>query len=199
MQIGDGGGGGPVWIDHHELRATVFPRAGDVGHDVDLGGHGVAAPHHDQIRFRHLPRVDAAALSHAGDPAELRQRGADRQLLSRVAHDVAQPVDPVALHESHGAGIKEWPHRFAAKPRRGLREHAGDPVQCFIPGDAFELSRTPWPGAQQGVSQTIGMVDAFGVTADLGADHSGCVTVVRGAVHSADARAVQHLHRQGAG
>ena len=43
-------------------------------------------------------------------------------LLARIAHDVAQPVDAVALHQAHRAGVVIRPDRLAAMPRGGLRE-----------------------------------------------------------------------------
>ena len=121
MQVRRRRGRRAIRIDHHQFRSALFPRACDVRHHVDLGGDGIAAPHHDQVRLRHLARIDAAALADAGLPAGFRQRGADGEVLPRVAHDVAQPVDAVALHQAHRAGIVERPDRFcrrAAQRRR---------------------------------------------------------------------------------
>src|SRR5258708_2637181 len=42
-------------------------------------------------------------------------------------------------------------------------------------------------------------MNTLGVATDLGADYSRSVTVIRSAVDCADARAIQHLHRQSAG
>ncbi len=199
MQIRDGGGRRSIRIDHDEFRAPFLPRPGYVRHDVDLGRNRVAAPHHDQIRLRHLARIDAAALSDAGLPADFRQRGADRHLLPRIPHDIAQPVDAVALQQAHGAGEVKRPYRLGAMLRGDVGERAGDAVQCLVPRDTLELRRTLRPGAQQRMGQTVGVMNALGITADLGADHARRVTVVLRAAHGADAGAVQHLHRQSTG
>ena len=142
MQVGDGGGRRPIRIDHDKLRAAFLSSTGYVGHDVDLGRHRIAAPHHDQVGFRHLAGIDTAALSNAGVPADFRQRSADRHLLPRIPHDVAQPVDPVALHQAHGASVIEWPHCLGAMLRGGVLKFTGDAIQRLVPRDAFELRRT---------------------------------------------------------
>ncbi len=188
-----------VRIDHHQLRPAFLPGARDVVHHVDLGGDRVAAPHHDQVGQRHLARVGAAALADAGDPAVFRQRGADRQLLPRIAHHVAQPVDAVALHQAHRAGVVVRPDRGRAVPCGDVGEGVGDAVQRLVPGDLPELPGAFRPGAQQRMRQAVRVMDALGVARHLGADDAGRVAVFARAAHRADARVAQHLHLQRAG
>ena len=142
MQIGHRGGGGAVRINDRQLRAALLAGAGHVRHHVDLRRNRIAAPDHDQVGLRHLPRVDAAAGTDPGQPADLRQRCADGHLLARVAHHVAQPVDAIALHQSHRAGVVERPHRLGAMTRRRSDKSLGDAIQRLGPADAAELRRS---------------------------------------------------------
>ena len=199
MDVRHRGGGRTIRINHHQLRPTLLPRPRDMRHHVDLGGDGIAAPHHDQIGHRHLARIDAAALADASLPAGFRQRGADCEVLPRVAHHVAQPVDAVALHQSHRAGVIERPDRFRTMLRRDVGEGGGDAVQRLIPADAAELARAFLAGTQQRMRQAVGVVDALGIARDLRADDARGVSIPRRPVHGADAGAVEHLHLERAG
>src|SRR5277367_6027940 len=48
---------------------------------------------------------------------------------------LTQPVDAVALHEPHGAGVVIGPHRFGAVFLFGAQELLGDQVECVVPRD----------------------------------------------------------------
>ena len=199
MDIGHGGGGGAIRIDHHDLGAAFLSRSCDVGHDVNLGGDGIAAPDHDQVGFRHLPRVQPPALPGSGDPAEFRQRRADRHFLAGVAHDIAQAIDSVPLHQPHGSREEEWPNRCGPVFLGHSREAFGHTVQCLIPADAAELAGAFGAGPQQRVHQPVRVMHPFGVTRDFGADDSGRVAVVAGAPDGADAVVAEDFHFQRAG
>ena len=199
MQVGRCRRRGAIRVDDDQLGATLLPGAGDMGHDVDLGGDRVAAPDHDQVGFGHLPRVDAALHADPGGPTDFGQGRADRHLLARVAHHVAQPVDAVALHQAHRAGEIEWPNRLGTMPSGDVGEIGGDAVEGLVPADPAELGGPAGTGAQQRMRQPVGVVDPFGIARDLGADHAGGVAVVLRPAHRADAAAVQHLHRQSTG
>ena len=137
-------GAGAVRIDHHQPGATLLPCARDMRHHVDLGGHRVAAPHHDQVGARHLARVRSDEAADAGHPASLADRRADRLGLAGIAHDVAQPVDAVALHQPHRASIVIGPHRFGAMPRRPSRRMPPPRDPAPRPRRSAGTGRTPW-------------------------------------------------------
>ncbi len=193
VHVGHRSGAAAIGIDHNQLRAALFARARHVRHHVDLGCHRVAAPDDDQIGFRHLARIGAAIAADAGEPPGLADRGADRQVLARIAHDMAKPVDAVALHQPHRAGVVERPDRLGAVPRRRLAQRLGDAVQRLVPADLPELARPLRAGAQQRPGQAVRMMDALGVAGHLRADHAGGVVVGRRPAHRADAPPIEHL------
>src|SRR5690606_6973229 len=82
--------------------------------------------------------VGAAARAAGSFPAGRHQLGADRRVLTRVALGVAQPLDAVALHQAHGAGVEIGPHRLAAVALLGLEERLGDLVERLLPADLLE-------------------------------------------------------------
>ena len=199
MLVGRLRAGRAVRVDHDEMGTALLAGAGHVGHHVDLGGDRIAAPHDDQVGLRHLARVGALHIAHPGDPAGAHDGGADVRVLARIAHDIAQTVDPVAVHQAHRAGEIIRPDRLGAVPGGGLGESAGDPVQRLVPGDLAELGGTLRSGTQQRLHQPVGMVHPLGVARDLGADHPGRVVVRRRPADAADGRTVDPLHLQGAG
>ena len=69
MQIGGFGALGAVGIDDDELGTALAPRGRHMSHHIDLGRDRVAAPHDDQVRFRHLAAVDTALDPDPGEPA----------------------------------------------------------------------------------------------------------------------------------
>ena len=129
MVIGLRSRGGAIGVDHDELRAALPPRRSDMGHHIDLGRSRVAAPDHDQIGFGHFPAVDPPFGPNPGEPAGIGQRIADRQILARIAHRVAQPVDAVALHQPHRPGIVIGPHALRAPTLRRPGQLLGDLVE----------------------------------------------------------------------
>ena len=149
MDVGLLGRAGAIGIDHDQLGAALLGAHG-VGHDVDLGVHRVAAPDHHQVRMLvDLAHVGAALDADAGDPAGVGQRHADGREPARILHRMAQPVDAVALHQPHRAGVVVGPDRLAAVLARLGDELLGDDVERVGPRDLGELAASPWgrPGA----------------------------------------------------
>jgi hypothetical protein len=104
-----------------------------------------------------------------------------------------EAIDAVAHHQAHGAGIVIGPDRLGAEIALcGIEAH-GDLVERLVPGDARELAGAFRPRAAHRIEQPVRMMDALGVTRDLGADNAGCVGLHLGAAHAADRAAVDHL------
>ena len=182
-----------VDVDRHDLGAALLARAGGVRHHVDLRVDGVGAPDHHHVGLGHLARIGAGQPAGAGDVAGPGQRGADGGVHARIALGVAQPVDAVAHHEAHGAGIVVGPHGLRAVAPLGREHGLGGEVEGVVPGDALELARALGPLAPQRVHEPVGMVHAFRVARDLGADDARRVAVVLRAAHPADPAVGQQL------
>src|SRR2546422_3463595 len=112
---------------------------------------------------------------------------------------MAQAIDAVAHDEPHGAGIVIRPHRLGAVALFGAQERLRGDVESIIPRDRDELAAALVALATQRREQTILMVHPLGITRDLGADHAGCVIVVRCAVNAADGVGIDDLHVERAG
>jgi len=53
---------------------------------------------------------------------------------------MAQPIDAVALHQAHRAGVIVWPHRLCAMQPCRRDECRRDAIQCFVPANGAELA-----------------------------------------------------------
>ena len=186
-------------IDDSNLRPTLLPRPDRVGHDVDLRRDRIGPPDHDEIGFRHLARIGPGEAAGAGDIAGPRRVGADRVELAGVLLGVAQPMDAVALHQPHGAGVEIRPHRLSAVLRLGLEELLGDDVERLVPADPLQGALALFAFADKRVEQSVGIVNPLGVAGDLGADDARRVVVVLGAVDAPDRRRVDQLDLERAG
>ncbi len=188
VEIGDLGRRRPIGIDDDELGAARLSRLGHVGHQIDLGGNRIAAPDDDEIALRHLAAIDAALDPGPGVPSGIRQHYADGRELARIAHGMTQPVDAVALHQPHRPGVEIGPHRLASVALRRADERFGHRVERSVPRDllerrpAYALVADP----AQWHAQPPGMVLAFGITGDLGADDPRSVAVRRRAADAPD-------------
>ena len=110
-----------------------------------------------------------------------------------------QPLDRIALHQPHRAGVEIRPDGFGPILFFGLAQLFGHQVKrcfpaCLLPG-AFALGT----GAHQRLHQPVGMVDALGIARHLGADNAVGVAVVLGARQPADPPVRQDLDIEGAG
>ena len=188
-----------VDVDDDDLGAALFPGAHRVRHDVDLGDDGVRTPDHHAIRLRHLARIGPREPAGAHDVAGPGEIGADRVEEAGVLLGVAQPVDGIALHEAHRAGIVVGPDRFRSVPFLRRDHLLGDEVERGLPTRLLPDALALRPGAHQRFRQAVGMVDALGVAGDLGADDAGRVAVVAGAVDAADAAVAEQLDVERAG
>ena len=176
-----------VDVDHHDLRATFLAGADGVGHHVDLCDDGVGAPDDHAVRLRHLARVGAAQRAGAHHIAGPRQIGADGAEEAGIFLGVAQPLDAVALHQAHRAGIKVWPDRLRPVFRLGRIEFLGHKVERGLPACLFPDALAFGSGAHQRLQEPVWMMDAVGVAGDLGADDAGRIGIVLCPVHAADA------------
>src|SRR3546814_18116185 len=68
----------------------------------------------------HLARIRAPQVAGTDIVARAGERHADGGMLAGIAFGVAQAFDPVALHQTHGAGVEIRPDGFAAQPGLGL-------------------------------------------------------------------------------
>ena len=127
-----------VDIDHRELGTALLARLGDVGHRIDLGRDGIAAPHNDQVGLCHLARIRPHQLADPGAPARFGRRHADGAVLAGIAEGMAQPVDAPALDHAHGAAGMIRPYGFTAVDLRRLDKGFGDLVEGSVPGDRPE-------------------------------------------------------------
>ena len=188
-----------VDIDGHDPGAALLAGAGRVGHHVDLGVDRIGPPDHHEVRFRHLARIGAGDLAGAGGKAGPGGIVADGLVERRVALDVAQPVDAVAHHQAHGAGIVVGPDRFRPVTLFGEEEFLRDQIERVVPRDRDELARALLPLAPQRDQQSCRVVHAFGVARHLGADHARRVVVVFRPAHAPDGALIQHLDFERAG
>lgn len=149
-----------VDVDGCDPRATLFARAGGVGHHVDLRVRRIGAPDHDEIGLRHLARVGAGEQAGARDVTGLGERGADQENVLGIALDVAQAVDAVAHHEAHGAGVEVQPDAFRAVLSLGGEQRLGGDVERITPGDALEPTGAFRALPAQRMHQAVAAVDA---------------------------------------
>ena len=126
-----------VDVDDGDLRAALLAGADGMGHHVDLRRDRIGSPDDDEVGASHLARVGAGEPSGAGDEAGPGRAGADRVELAGIAFRVPQPINPVALHEAHGAGIVVGPDRLRAELRLRLDEGFRDDVEGVVPADAL--------------------------------------------------------------
>ena len=133
-----------VDVDGDDLGAALLAGAGRVRHHVDLGVDRVGAPDHDEIGLRHLARIEAGDPPGAGRKAGLGEIDADRRMEAGIFLDVAQPVDAVAHHQAHRAGIVIGPDAFGAVALLGLEKFLGDEIERVVPRYPLELARALW-------------------------------------------------------
>jgi hypothetical protein len=201
MHIGGLSGPGAVWVDDDQLGAALLARLGDVVHHVDLGRDRVAAPDDDQIGLRHLAAIDAALGTVPDEPAGIGQRVANRRMLSRIAHRMAQTLQPIALHQAHRAGIVMRPDRLGAVALGGTGQPLSDEIERVVPGDRRERGAPDALVADpaQRHRKAIRMVLPLGIAPDLGADDTVGVALRLGTANATDTRSVDPLDLERAG
>src|SRR5665213_1806898 len=130
-----------VDVDRCDLSAAFFARAHRVRHHVDLGVDRIGAPDHHQVGLSHFARIDAGDTPDAGGKAGIGRIDADSGMEVRIFFGVSQPVDAVAHHQAHGAGIVIRPYCFGAVLALGSVEFLGDELERVVPGDLAKLAR----------------------------------------------------------
>ena len=178
VMVGDLGGPRLVGVDHDQRRVACLPRLRDMGHHVDLGRRRIAAPDDDQVGLRHLARIGAHESADARLPAVAGEARTNGLVLLRVLHDMAQPIDPVALHQAHRAGVVVGPDRLAPVLLGGADEGVGHDIERVVPADGAERARPLLAGALKRLREPARMVHPLGVARDLGADHARGVIVL---------------------
>ena len=146
------------WIDDDNLGVALFACLDGVVHDVDLGRRRVGSPNDDQIRFRHLARIDALQLSRAGFESEPRHVDANGGVKQGIFLGMAKAVDAVAHQKAHGAGKIVRPHRFRAMALLGTQESVANLVERRLPRNRAERTVTLGAAALQRLAQATGMV-----------------------------------------
>ena len=190
-----------VRIDHHQLSAALLSCARNMGHDVDLGMDGIAAPDDDQVALRHLAPVDAILHPDPRQPAGIGDCVADRAVLPGIAERVAEPVETVALQQPHRAGVMIGKYGLAPVTRRRSLESACNDVERVFPSNRLEglPSDALIANPPQRLRQAVRVMHPLGIARDLGADDPGRIAIVGSAPNPADALRVEPLHLQGAG
>jgi hypothetical protein len=197
VQVGLGGGRGAVGVDHHQRHVAAAAGLLHPVHEVHLGVHRVAAPHHDQLRVAHLARVDAALGADAGEPAGIGEGEAEGFTLARPAGQVAEAADGAALHQAHGAGVVVGPDGLGAVAVHRLAQPRGQQVEGLVPADGREAALALGADPQQRPGEALRVVGALGVAGHLGADHPVGVGLLA-APHAADAALGGDLDLEGA-
>jgi hypothetical protein len=149
----------------------------------------------DEVGLGDLAGVDAAPDADPGEPAGVGQEVANRRRLARIAHRVAQPVDAVALHPPHRAGVVIGPDGLIAVALRRLGQPLGDLVERLVPRNRRE-SRAADPllaDTAQRHRKALRMVLAVGVAGDLGADDAARIGLPPSTAYPPDADAVDPL------
>ncbi len=175
-----------VDIDHYDLRAALLAGFHRMGHDIDLRGDRVGAPDDDDIGlgdFAWIGATQCAGAHHVAGPGHV---GADRSEEAGIFLGVAQPLNGIALHLPHGAGVEIGPDGFGTIPRFSLDESVRHLVQSRVPGNFLPVARALRALAALRGQQSAGMIDALGITRHLGADHAGGVSIGVGPAHAAD-------------
>ena len=112
---------------------------------------------------------------------------------------MAEPVDAVAHHKAHGAGIVVRPHGFRATGALGREEGFGGFAERIIPGEMLPL---PFPFAAlalQGMEEALGMMDALGIAGDLLADDTQRIGILARPAHPPDGVVIEELDLERAG
>ena len=176
-----------VDVDDDDLRPALLAGLDRMGHDIDLGDDRIGAPDDDTVRHRHLARIRPAQRAGAHHVAGPGHVDADRVEEAGIFLHMPQPLDAVALHQPHRAGVEIGPDRLAAMRRFRLEEGFGDLVQRVVPADLLPGTAALFALAALRRQKPVGMVDALGIAGHLGADDAGRVGIGIAAAHPAEA------------
>ena len=169
-------------IDANEPRAVAFGLLRKAP-EMQVAADAVAAPDEDQFAFG-IELHAHAELAAVG----VRERfaacgGADRAVQKRCAELVKKaPVHALALHHAHGARVAVGQHGFGVALGDAVQA-GGDVGERFIPRHRHELPAALGAHALERLQHAFGVIRAFGVLADLGAEHAAGELVVGVAIH----------------
>ena len=158
-------------INANESGAVAFGLHGNAP-KVQVAGDGVAAPNHNQFGMNKIAGAHAHRRTHGVQQPLGTRRCTNGTVQQRCAQTMKKPSShAVALHLAHGASVAVGQYRLRIALRNGLQP-CGDGVQSFFPTDGFKTPLALGTHTLHGVQQTVGVVDAFGVTRHLGAQHA---------------------------
>ena len=184
-----------VYADELGALALGFLR---IAPEMKIAGNAVAAPDQYQLAFgkelhthAQLAAIGSGQRLAAGTGADGAIQQAGAQLVKKTS------VHALALHQSHGAGIAVWQYGFGRAPGNAVQA-LGNIAQRFVPAHRGEMAAAFGAAAFERLQHSPGVVGAFGVLADLGAEHAARVSVFCIALHLGG-RAIDHRGEQGAG
>ena len=152
-----------------------------MGHQVNLGVHGVGPPDDDQVGLSEFSRIATLLRANARFHASQHYRRADRVVLARIPHGIAQPLDTIALHLAHRTGIVIQPDSLRTALLRGFDVVFGHDIECVVPRYRYEIvdrGRMRFSTlAAHRLRQPRGMMHPLGIARDLGADDTGGIRV----------------------
>src|SRR5262249_4765719 len=135
----------------------------------------------------------------AGRKARIGGIDADGGVEAGIVLRVAQAIDAVAHHQTHGAGVVIGPDGLGPVPLLGGEEPFRREIKRVVPGDRLPLPGAPVALAAQRLGQTRRMMDALRVARHLGTDDARRVVVVGSATHAANGMRVENLDLERAG
>ena len=197
MQMALLGGFGAARVDADQRGAVALGLLREAP-EVQVRGHGIAAPDQDQPRLREIAQMHAQFAAVGGGQRVGARGSADGAVQARGAERVEEAGgDTLALDFPHRARVAVG--QDALGTARGDRgKTCCDIRQCRIPADLFPLPAAFGAHALQRMQHAFGVVGALGVATHLGAEHAGGGRVVRIAFHAGDT-AVLHRDAHGAG
>jgi hypothetical protein len=165
-------------VDRDQLRAAALGLLRQRP-EVQVAGDRVAAPDHDQPALGEEARVHAdlgAIGRHQRIAAGRRADGAVQQRGAELVEEALR--HRLALHQAHRAGVAVRNDRLRLA-RRDRLQALRDVGQRLVPRHAHELAAPFRPDPLQRMQHALVVVGALGIAADLGAERTGGVGVLR--------------------
>ncbi|MCY1534575.1 hypothetical protein D9M68_699530 [compost metagenome] len=191
------GGLAAARVDADQARAVAFGLLCQAP-EVQVAGDRVAAPDDDELRFGEKLDLHADLGAQRGHQAFAARGRTDGALQVRGAQLVEEAGGHAfALHQAHGAGVAVGQDGLRVAGGDGLQA-CRDVVQRFVPVHRSELAAAFGACAFERLQDALGVVAAFGVARNLGAQRTIGVPVRRVALHP-QGHAVVDRGQQGAG
>ncbi len=146
---------------------------------VQVGGHRIAAPEDDLAAVLELLHVHADAGAQRVAQPEGAGLGADGAVEAAGAEPVEEALrHRLALHQTHRSGVAVRNDGLRIARRDGAQPHR-DLVDRPVPGHRLEAAGALAADAPQRRQHAVGVVAAFQVAADLGAQRAAGGRMVR--------------------